>query len=213
MHASMVIDSADAVHIAYTIYNGDYSILHATNADGDWSCSAVDFGRYGDIAVDSADSPRIVYVGMDIGQSAVKCAESSGESWMNSTIYAAGSFDPFPSIAIDAGDQTHVSFAVVTPSSSILLHAVEIDDYWSSSIVEQFDADLPYLTHSSIALDLFGAVHISYIRGQQSEHDDGGGLKYATAQTQEIPELSPFGLALTATATIGIFLALGRFRR
>ena len=213
-HASIALDSDDQVHIAYTIYDGDYSVIYATNADGVWNPSVVDFGRYGAIAVDPTGDPRVVYVGEDIDQATIKCAEGNGESWWNSTVDIAESIDLFPSIAIDTEHRTHVSYSTHTASSSTLMHAVETDDEWVNSVVEHFEADYrPFLGHSSIVVGISGDVHISYMRGQSSSHDDGGGLKYATTQTLVIPELSPLALPLVATTTIAVFLILGRTRR
>ncbi len=213
MHASIALDSDDQVHIAYTIYDGDYSVLYATNADGAWNPSLVDFGRYGAIAVDPTGNPHVVYVGEDIDQTAIKCAERNGESWWNSTVDIAESTDWSPSITIDTEDRTHVSYSTQTASSSTLMHAVETDDEWVNSVVEHFEADQPFLGRSSIVVGTSGDVHISYMRGQGSSHDDGGGLKYATAQTLVIPELSPLALPLVVMATVAAFLALSRTRR
>ncbi len=213
VHASIAIDSDDNVHIAYTIYDGDYSVLYATNADGAWNPSLVDFGRCGVIALDPTDDPSIVYVGEDSDQAAIKCAKRSGESWGNSTVYIADSIDWFPSITIDTECKTHVSYSTHTTSSSTLMYAVETDDEWVNSVVEHFEADyLPFLGHSSIVVGTSGDVHISYMRGQGGSHDDGGGLKYATTQTPVIPEMSPLGLPLVATTTIAVLLILRRTR-
>jgi len=214
MHASIALDSDDQVHIAYTIYDGDYSVLYATNADGAWNPSVVDFGRYGAIAVDPNDNPRVVYVGKDIDQAAIKCAERSGMCWENSTVDFAESIDWFPSITIDTEYRTHVSYSTHTTSSSTLMYAVETDDEWVKSVVEHFEADyFPFLVHSSIVVDASGDVHICYMRGQSSSHDDGGGLKYATTQTLVIPEMSSLALPLVAMTTIAVFLILCRIRR
>ena len=212
---SMTIDSDDNLHIACTTSTGSYSIFYVTNAGGTWETSIVDdFGRYGAIAVDSTDSPRIVYVGRELDQEAVKCAKFVDGSWTNSTVDIAEWFDLYPSIAIDLEDHTHLSYAAVTSTSSTLVHAVDAGDEWIESVVECFEADnLPYLGRSSIAVGELGDVHISYMRGQSSDHDSGGGLKYATTQASEIPEMSSSGLVLAVATIATVLLIVNRNRR
>lgn len=212
---SMTIDSDDSIHIACTTSDVNYSILYVTNSGGTWETSIVDaFGRNGAISVDSMGSPRIVYVGRELDQDAVKCAKLVEGSWMNSTVDIGEQFDLYPSIAIDSEDHTHLSYAVYTSTSSTLVHAVDAGDEWIESVVECFEADnQPYLGGSSIAVGELGDVHISYMRGQGSDHDAGGGLKYATAQVSEIPEMSSSGLVLAVATIAAVLLIVNRNRR
>ena len=209
-HASIAIDDNGHVHIAYTVYDGDYSVLYTTNGDGAWNSSIVGPGRWEDIALDSDNAPHVAYVRES--QDAVVCASLVEGVWEDSTL-DTGEGTYALSIAIGPNDGVNLCYSVTTDTSSTLIHATEIDDEWVESIVEHFEADLPFLGSASIAVGVLGDVHICYVRCQLGSHDDGGGLKYATLPAQEIPEMSQLGLPFVVLATVTLFLVLGRAKR
>lgn len=204
MHASMAIDSEDKIHISYT-WGPQYSVRYATNSGGSWTNESVDSGRYGSIALDSLDAPHITYVVEGEDYSQLKLATRSGGSWTNITV-DEGPLDIFPSIAIDSSDQVHLCYSYTPGDSATLIYAQESGGSWLKSTVEYFEANLPYLGRSSIALDSVGGIHISYVRGQMSNFDSGGGIKYATNSSFEIPEFDPFEIVLIMLAVTSLML-------
>lgn len=204
MRASMAIDSEDKIHISYT-WGPQYSVRYATNSGGSWTNEPVDSGRYGSIALDWLGVPHIIYVveGEVYGQ--LKLATRSGGSWTNVTV-DEGPLDISPSIAIDSSDQVHLCYSYTPGDSATLFYAQESGESWLKSTVEYFETSIPYLGRSSIALDSVGGIHISYARGQMSDFDTGGGIKYATNSSFEIPEFDPFEIVLIMLAVTSLML-------
>src|SRR5574341_550706 len=115
-YSSMVLDSANRVHISYySATNGD--LKYAKWNGSAWSITTVDsagvVGYYTSIALDSSDNPRISYYNATNGD--LKYAEwipgkFGSWYWSIQTVDSAGSVGSYTSLAIDSSGNPHISY-------------------------------------------------------------------------------------------------------
>lgn len=148
-----------------------------------------------DIELGADDDAHIVYsewktgAGFDAG---LHYAHWTGSTWERSTIDT--DHGRWPSIALDADGNPHISY-VVTHSSSDreLIYAYPTDDGWEVETVDRGQG----IFDSSIAVADDGTVHISYVNYPL------GSVKHAT----RLPVAVPVGICVTCGSGIGTWLA------
>ena len=129
-------------------------------------------GEYSSIALDSSDKVHISYIGVG----ALRYATNASGSWVIEDLDARG--EEHTSIAVDSLDNVHISYGAYDPDEWTgfgrnLKHATNASGSWVTTIL---DGDWCFEgISSSIALDSFDKVHISYFGLLFSM-----GAKYAT---------------------------------
>jgi len=161
LYSSIAIDLNGNAHISYYDETAQ-DLKYAVNQLGAWNIETVDstddIGKYSSIAVDSDGNVHIAYMS---GTGRLKYAKKSG-LWSIATITDTGSVNGYPSIALDAQGNPHISFYV--NYWGILKYAKYDGSAWSFQNVDLsgYFGNGSVGTHSSLAIDADGNVHISY---------------------------------------------------
>lgn len=180
--SSIAMDPAGTIHISY--YDGrNGNVKYAAYSGGAWhieivaSVGAASLWAFTAITVNLAGVPHIAFY--DDNQDALKLAVRVGSAWSIETIDVQGIIAFFPSIALDASGNTHVSYLFMQGSSisGKLRYAVKSGTSWSVETVDK-DGDTGYYT--SIAVEGSGQPHISYIRYPSPGDKSSSILKYTT---------------------------------
>jgi hypothetical protein len=93
------------------------------------------------------------------------------QTFLTSTVDAAGAVGEYTSIALDSNNKVHISYYDATQSA--LKYATNVSGIWATSTVDD-TGDVG--RHASIAVDSNGKVHIGYFDVTNNT------LKYATNQ-------------------------------
>ncbi len=173
---SIAVDSLDNVHISYHFgyshYAYSHGIKYATNASGSWTRErVVGVAIPGSIALDSGDNVYISYVGnlFDGATPELNYTTNASDSWVSETVDSEGNVGWGSSIALDSGDNIHISYFDRTNGD--LKYTTDASGLW---VTETVDSSGYVGGRRSIALDSRDNVHISY-------YDyTNGDLKYAT---------------------------------
>jgi hypothetical protein len=190
--ASIALDSSGHVHIAYIRDNsGDAReiLVHATNATGVWVRTDVSAPAYalsgGEIAIDSEDNVFIVYSEFDSGTPDARarfyCYTDSSGSW-DRTLIASGTFTSYGlecSMVIDSSDHLHAAYIEAHPSTGdrTVTYSTNESGSWVNDPIDHTYND--YAKHTSIAVDSYGDVHISFYE-YLNDLWESGSLMYAT---------------------------------
>ncbi len=173
---SIALDSSGNVHIGYHASYSHYAysdrINYATNASGSWTRESVvgPVVSLGSIAVDSGDNVYISYAGNPFygATPELKYTTNASGSWVAETVDSEGDVGRGSSIALDSGDNIHISYFDRT--NGALKYATDASGLW---VTETVDSSGYVGGRRSIALDSRDNVHISYY--DYTNHD----LKYA----------------------------------
>jgi len=182
--SSIAIDGSDYVHISYdnvkhvvhcSEHYFDTSLKYATNASGSWVIETVDFGdnrlgSYSSIALDKSGGVHISYWGVHNGT--LKYATNKSGFWELSTVDYAADAGRYQSIGLDSMDNVYISYYDTTSHSYSMKYATNISGIWEVSIIELLQDYPGSYEQSSLAIDNYDNINISYI------NDDF--LKYAT---------------------------------
>lgn len=164
LYPSLVVDSANKIHIAYYDAVND-DLKYATNAGGNWGNSVLDAlgGTFVDMAIDSSDRLNISYY----NGSKVRYAIKSSGTWFFYDVETLSSTSN-TSIAVDSNGKAHISY--YDSSNQWLKYATNESGSFLSSAIDNGGVG----QYSSIAVDTNNKVHVSYY--------DGGvqALKYIT---------------------------------
>ncbi|MFW6141059.1 MAG: DUF6531 domain-containing protein, partial [Candidatus Saliniplasma sp.] len=174
MYSSIAVSEEGTAHISYHDVSNK-NLKYAEYNGGGWSIvtvddSIVEFDT--SIALDQDGHPRISYVQLrpeeddTVIQSdlelSLRYAAYTGDDWIIETV-DEGDVGKFSSIAVDADDNTHISY--YDSSNSDLKYAENIDGYWN---LETVDSDGDVGKYSSLSIDGQGDVHISYYDASDS---------------------------------------------
>ena len=159
-YSSIAIDSNNRAHISYGNLSS-WDVKYATNASGAWVTSTVDgagfmTGMYTSIAVDSLDTPHICY--RDVTNQDLKYARKPASTWIIMAVDSAHNAGEYCDIAVDSNNRAHISYYYQWNNS--LRYATNSSGSWV-----YFEDDVGgenVGTDTSIALDQWGKVHISY---------------------------------------------------
>jgi hypothetical protein len=165
---SIDIDACDYPHISY-IDAWEDALRYARWDGSQWQITSLDApGFYGDegimtsLALDSDDLPHIAYTYWITDD--LRYTYYDGHEWHITTVDSDGCTGKYPSLALDATDRAHVSYARAG-GGFVLKYA-----HWTGSIWERTDVDdagSPGLW-TSITLDAADYPHISYGTGGTS---------------------------------------------
>ena len=175
---SIAVDLSNNIHIGYypTFSFPDLGavvIKYATNVSGSWINVTLDtsetVGMYTSIAIDTSDKVHISYY--DSTNKDLKYATNASGSWVAVTVDSSGDVGKYTSIALDSANNVHISYIDIMDSANNIKYATNASGSWVTEIVDIIGTmGFPTTTTTSIAINSFDKVHISY----------GPGLKYAT---------------------------------
>ncbi|MCP4673998.1 MAG: Ig-like domain-containing protein [Deltaproteobacteria bacterium] len=170
--SSIGIDSSNTIHISY--YDEDnHDLKYANGTFGSWTVTALDsdraVGAYTSLAVDGDDKIHICYV--DMHAAALSYLTNASDAWVKESA-DVNSYSKNISLAVDAAGHAHVSYTVYNE----LKYATNETGVWVAVTVDDNIISNQYLDKTSIDLDSFEYVHISYYDDDFSNP----GLKYVT---------------------------------
>jgi len=168
--SSLAVDSASRIHVTYRTSAASSSFLaYAVNVSGTWTRELV-AGAAGSaiqtaLAIDAADAAHIVYA-VGSGMCAVRYATNATGTWVD-TVLTPNSQQCRAAITLDPSGHAHVVYM----EQFDLMYATNASGAWITMSVDKLDwIGFPDV---SIAMDLSGALHVSY-------QDHNADLKYAT---------------------------------
>jgi len=178
--AVIALDSLGNPHLVYTV-PGDpgttISILrHAILLDGRWNVTDIAIGNISwglDMALDLNDNVHIAYIEYRSWDRAdLVYSTNEDGTWVNTIVGEA--YVPTVSIAVDHRGNAYISY--MAAPDAVLGLATNSNGTWDNIIIDSVPSYIG--TFSSIAIDQFGKVHISYV-----DYNSQGKLKYATDST------------------------------
>ena len=152
---NLSIDSKGVPHIVSidpSQFGSESGVEYATLNGGTWKVEEVGSGavpyEFGtDIALDSADTPHVVW--FDDSSKDLKYAIRNGGSWEISTVDADGDVGRFPSLAIDGNDVPSISYFEKTGDSSGFIKLARWNGAgWSTQRIDELN---------NVFIDFFGA--------------------------------------------------------
>lgn len=177
---AIAVDTNNRPHVVY--YDERERFLKYAVLDGaTWTRETVaeleNWEQKVDIAVDAQGRPHVSFQGFADSRWSVKHATRTDAGWRITTVDANGDLS-CASLALDAAGTPHLSYYQLTDSTNAntrdLKCAVWNGGGWTVTTVDQ-DGDVG--NHSSIAVDLAGHVHISYVdysnRALKYAYNDG----------------------------------------
>lgn len=162
---SLALDSNDYPHISY--YDRTNTALkYAKWTGSEWNIGTVDsegdVGQYTSIALDANDHAHISYY--DVTNQDLKYANWNGNEWIIETVDSGGEVGGYSSIAVDDNGHVHISYYNGTVDLVRMVDALKYAHWdgnsWNIETID-YAADVGRFT--SIALDMNGNAHISYI--------------------------------------------------
>jgi len=164
-YVSLALDGNDRPHISYHLYDAlpeHYTQLKYAVHDGaSWATEVVDegyagyqnVGIYNALALDAGDHPHISYWGLG---GHLTYAHHNGSAWELTTVDPVDS-GRGTSIALDAEGHPHIIHT--GPWLVGLRHSYFTGTTWQTEIL---DPDVNTGSHSTLAIDAAGRLHISY---------------------------------------------------
>jgi hypothetical protein len=178
--AVIEIDGSGRPHLVYTVMGDPGTttaiLRHAVLIEGIWNVTDIAIGNISwglDMALDLNDNVHICYLeyrSWDLAD-LVYCNNEDG-SWIKTVVGAA--YVPTVSIAVDHRGKAYISY--MAAPDNVLGLATNSNGTWDNVIIDSVPTYIG--TFSSIAIDPFGKVHISYV-----DYNPDGELKYATNST------------------------------
>jgi hypothetical protein len=175
--ASLAVDSAGKVHVAYYSSAGGKTLRYATNASGSWVSSNIEtFASLGcsfrpdhtvSLGVDATGVAHIAYAGgsPDYG---LKYATNGGGTWSISTLDSHAI--EHVSLAVDLNAKVHITY---DNNGYQLKYAHGVTGAWTIEVLEETNF---VWSRPVLALDAAGKAHVSYIVSLRP----GSELTYAT---------------------------------
>jgi hypothetical protein len=173
------LDSQGNPHLAYWTMNtadGTSGLEYATkDSQGNWSQSTINESGmtwYSDLKVGSDDVPRVAYhEQLPYSQSngfmgVLKFAEQTEAGWQSNLVdggtprqvSGADYVGWHPSLALDAGNTPHISYADV--GGQAIKYATRSNGAWSTEIIDEGTYMIGLM--SSLAIDSNGTMHVAY---------------------------------------------------
>jgi hypothetical protein len=186
LHKKLIVTTA----LALIITAAALEIFAVQAATPKWNIQIIDRGNVdpsSSITLDSKGNPHIAYsetTYFSNGSSQsypLMYASIAGKNWTTQSI---DNYGEYPSLVFDSSDFPHISYArYAYPAGSIggsinLNYASWNGSAWNIQSIESFTFSSPfYPTYSSLALDLSGNPHITYIL---DSYGASKSLKYAS---------------------------------
>ena len=172
---AIAVDAAGKAHVGYYDYTSG-TLKYVTNQSGGWITQTVDAvpdaGMYTAIALDGDGHVHLAYYDWTNGD--LKYARNSSGGWVTQTLDTIGDVGRDAAIVVDAAGHAHVSYLDAT--NHALKYATNAKGAWATYVIDNYsfvgEAYIFGGGYTSIAIDLAGAIHISY-RGDAR-------LRYAT---------------------------------
>jgi len=165
--ASIVVDSADRVHIL-SEERGDLSALlvHWTDASGTWTRAVVDddvgdLDKFGWACLGPNDSLHVGYPSRHAGLSDVRYATNADGAWEVTTVaqsHYVGEIQSNVGIAVDDDGNAHLSYG----GENMLRYATNASGAWQSVLIDGTPSSPEFAMESSLALSPTGEVVIVY---------------------------------------------------
>ena len=193
---SLALDGQAAPSVLYHAGDRGELILAQRGAEG-WQESVVDAGFYvsgcNGLVLDGAGHPHVCYSALSGQTVDLRYARRVGEVWQVNTVQAGAPFTgDFCAIALDAGEQPHISFYDATEGD--LLHAWRTGEAWQvEAVARRGDVG----AYSALAVAAEDTLYISYHDGTTLD------LKVAV-EGEPVPPATPTPTVTptpTATAT------------
>jgi len=165
--SAIAVDSANRIHVSYRA-SGDF-LAYAVNASGSWTRELVagfaGSAIHTSLAIDTAGAAHIAYA-VGSGICDVRYATNASGAWVD-TLLATNSQQCRAAMTLDTSDRAHVIYM----QQFDLMYATNAAGAWITTSLDRLDwIGFPDV---SIAMDLSGALHVSY-------QDHNADLKYAT---------------------------------
>jgi len=174
--ASLGVDGTGAPHISY-VRASRYSteVWHAVKSDGVWTKEWVALceGGYSEanatsMALDGSGNPHISYY--DYHLKALGYVKKSGGHWSGETVDSDGDAGTYSSLVLDSQGNPHIAYRCTDefdPSVERLKYAVKQGGSW---VIETVGSNILVSKEISLALDISGNPHISYLWGRNLEY-------------------------------------------
>ena len=189
-NTSIVLDSGNHAHIAYTSMQSSYDCLYYADNTSGWgadesvaSAATNDVGRYADMATDSTGKYHLSYFNFDTNS--LDYATGTPGSWTKTTVDAntAGNSNN-TAIAVDSDGHAHIAYLGYDSGTGrdILCYATNRTGIWEIFTLDEEDLTNHRGEFPDIAVDNYDNVHISYHAANGTDNQ----LKYAKI-TYNIP--------------------------
>ena len=162
-NCDMVIGQDGDIYMIYWEYHSNNSALHFAHHNGtSWTKSVLDNdgGAFSSLEIDDDGNLHVVY--QDLTNGGLKYGINEGQGWALSSLDASAS-GRGNSLDFDSDNNPHVSYFDMSNNSVKYAHLV--NSGWSISTVKSglsWTDNSTYYSETSIAIDSFDDVHISY---------------------------------------------------
>jgi len=208
-YLSLALDAAGRPHMISLHYDywglgGPRELLYLWSDGSAWHTEVVDTqgGWQSSLALDAAGRPHISYIGGTGPHTGLRYAWRDGSTWHTMTVEEGSDYRLYPSLALDAAGRPHISYCVGSEYDPGGCHTLKYASYdgqnWYSEVVD--DAGWAG-NSSSLALDRFGAPHISYC----SYDNSGNFLRYATPACIPLAQVSAAGPAAVPVGIASLY--------
>jgi len=148
---SIVVDSKDNPHMAYTARIDGINYVKYANWDGSrWNIQTVDVGRLFDLKLDNRDDPHLVYM---YGPGGIRYASRTASNW-NIQIVDPGFLRGIGSVALDSLGNPHIAYL---DNFKELKYASRLGLSWSIETLDNAERIWPVLSFE------FGSYNTPYI--------------------------------------------------
>jgi hypothetical protein len=168
---ALAVDAQDNLHIIYLTgtFGRYYDLKYASNKSGEWIIETlVNNVLQGSIAIDSSDNVHIAY--HDRANRNLKYITNLSGAWIDEIIDDSTDAGQGSIIAIDSSDNVHINYQNFDPDRVGWNHMYATNKTGSWAIENLYLLFGSSGNRSSMALDSFDKVHISYINKSSKLH-------------------------------------------
>ena len=187
---STKIDSSGKIHVFYEYeVSEDYNekeLKYATNASGSWITTTIGSYKNYKVLYTFLDTSNKAHIIFEVGYygSFIMYATNASGTWITTTIIDGDNeYTDYHSIAVDKSGKIHIVYIKQTSGSLCTMkYITNSSGSWETTTVDGGNKNKYYASSTSIEVDTFGKVHISYSVSDSSSRSDEG-LRYATNES------------------------------